>query len=724
MADVTGERYDFGDVRVDAARFCVTRDGLTLDLEPKAVDVLLFLIRHRDRLVLKDELLDAVWRDTFVTPNALTRVIAQLRKALGDDAHEARIIETVPRKGYRFLPPVAAAATDGAPIAPPIESAPSTPAVIPSPLPVVSARSGRFSRRGLVRAALPLVAGAALASSAWMWFRPASASPPAVADLVQLTTGGYESDPAISPDGRRLAFTAEENGLTNIYVRPLEGEGRIRVTTDGQRNMSAAWSPDGEYLAYHSGGRGGVWIVPALGGTPRQIVAQGSDPVWSPDGRRLAYSTYEGSFAERGEIQVVDVGGGIPVAVTAPGMPRGGHRYPAFSRDGSRIAFSVFDGSLGKSLWIASASPGPIRPELVADDVMPNHLAFTPDDRSLCWSGFGPRAAVGIWCTEAAAPRTTPVAVLPGVAGAAGLSIARDGTIAYAAREVDSDLWAVAIAADGRIAEPERVTRDTSRNSLPAMSPDGRRVAYAAWRPGNRSEAWMVDLESGRTSLLSANAREDVLSPTWTPDSAAVIVATGHAANRRLVRIDVDTLQQTPLAGLPVDIGNIALSPDGRSIAYHVSNPSGGLSAWIVPIEGGAPQRLSPPDRSAGYPAWSPDGRRLAIEVHDSGRAQIWTVNRDGTAPQAVTSAAGQHWPHSWAPDGDRIAFAGERDGVWNVWTVSSSSGAVAPITRFTSQTGYVRYPVWSRKNDRIVFERALESAKIWTARLSSGGGQ
>ena len=68
--------------------------------------MLLFLIERRDRLVLKEELLEGVWRDTFVTPNALTRVIAQLRKALGDDAQEARVIETVPRKGYRFLPAV------------------------------------------------------------------------------------------------------------------------------------------------------------------------------------------------------------------------------------------------------------------------------------------------------------------------------------------------------------------------------------------------------------------------------------------------------------------------------------------------------------------------------------------------------------------------------------------------------------------------------------------
>ena len=89
------------------------RAGVPLDLEPKALEVLLFLIERRERMVLKEELLDGVWRDTFVTPNALTRVIAQLRKALGDDAQEARVIETVPRKGYRFLPAVSTVPSNG-----------------------------------------------------------------------------------------------------------------------------------------------------------------------------------------------------------------------------------------------------------------------------------------------------------------------------------------------------------------------------------------------------------------------------------------------------------------------------------------------------------------------------------------------------------------------------------------------------------------------------------
>src|SRR6187401_525494 len=109
MRDLEALSYEFENIRVDVARFQVTRAGTALELEPKALEVLIFLLERRDRLVLKEEILDGVWRDTFVTPNALTRVIAQLRKTLGDDAQEARVIETVPRKGYRFLPDVVVA---------------------------------------------------------------------------------------------------------------------------------------------------------------------------------------------------------------------------------------------------------------------------------------------------------------------------------------------------------------------------------------------------------------------------------------------------------------------------------------------------------------------------------------------------------------------------------------------------------------------------------------
>ena len=95
----------FGDVRVDMRRMASRVRGEPVALEPKSFDVLRYLIENRDRLVGKDDLLDAVWGDTFVTPNVLTRAVAQLRRAIGDDAHDARYIETVRGAGIASSPP-------------------------------------------------------------------------------------------------------------------------------------------------------------------------------------------------------------------------------------------------------------------------------------------------------------------------------------------------------------------------------------------------------------------------------------------------------------------------------------------------------------------------------------------------------------------------------------------------------------------------------------------
>ena len=95
--------YEFDDVRVDPSAFRVTKAGRSVSLEPKAFEVLLFLVENPGRLVEKRELLERVWPNTVVTESAMTRVIADLRRALGDAAREARYVETVPTKGYRFI---------------------------------------------------------------------------------------------------------------------------------------------------------------------------------------------------------------------------------------------------------------------------------------------------------------------------------------------------------------------------------------------------------------------------------------------------------------------------------------------------------------------------------------------------------------------------------------------------------------------------------------------
>src|SRR5262245_15752332 len=122
-----GSVYEFDDVRVEPEAFRVLKAGHPIAIEPKAFDLLGFLIQHRGRLIEKQELLAAVWKDTTVTENAMTRVVAQLRKALGDPAGEPRYIETVPTRGYRFIAPVRLVDT------PPAGSPAPAPEVTPSP---------------------------------------------------------------------------------------------------------------------------------------------------------------------------------------------------------------------------------------------------------------------------------------------------------------------------------------------------------------------------------------------------------------------------------------------------------------------------------------------------------------------------------------------------------------------------------------------------------------
>jgi TolB-like protein/DNA-binding winged helix-turn-helix (wHTH) protein/lipoprotein NlpI len=116
--------YQFLDIRVEVTSFRVSKAGRPVALEPKAIETLVFLLERRGRLVERDELLNGVWRDSFVTPNALTRIIAQLRRELDDDPKEARIIETVPTRGYRFIAEVEQ-----------LEAEPSSPASVESRTP-------------------------------------------------------------------------------------------------------------------------------------------------------------------------------------------------------------------------------------------------------------------------------------------------------------------------------------------------------------------------------------------------------------------------------------------------------------------------------------------------------------------------------------------------------------------------------------------------------------
>jgi Tol biopolymer transport system component/DNA-binding winged helix-turn-helix (wHTH) protein len=688
--------------------------GTPVALEPKCFDVLRYLIEHRDRLVGKDDLLDAVWGDTFVTPNVLTRAVAQLRRAIGDDAHNARYIETVSRRGYRFLAEVTEGPADNG------GAAAEAPAVaVAAPPPTTPARTGKGPVLGLL-AAVAL----ALAGGAWWAAARRAPEPSAPARAFGLphrvtTRSGLNTWPTLSPDGRRVAYVSDRSGDLEIYVAGLAPGGReIAITSGGMQAMQPDWSPDGQWVVFHSRARRGIWVVPATGGVPEQVVEFGSDPAWSPDGERIVFTSDAGGMAAQSSLWTARRDGTERKELTRIGQPPGGHREPAWSADGRSVLFSVSRGGWGQEIWTVPASGGSPRRRLASPRIGGLSPQFAPDGRALYWGSPSTGSTGGSLWRQALDPAGNPVGeaseVLDIGGSLEGLSIARDGLMVYAVTESDMNLWAVDMRPDGPPAEPVRLTQDVIRTSSPHYTADGR-LAFAQFGPGRPISVGLMNDDG--------TGVEPLIAETWVANPQGV--RDGRILVTRLAPrpstywwVDPQTRRLAPAGRVEGDMTNARVSPDGRELAFHVIESTGVVNVWTRPLDGSGPRRRVTSDAEVmSYPAWSPDGRWLAVEIKRGDQTHVGVVPRDGGRVEQLTSEEGQSWPHDWSPDGERIAFAAERGGVWNVWAVTRRTRQATQLTHFKSASGYVRYPAWSPRGNRIAFERGTRESSVWTVR-------
>jgi Tol biopolymer transport system component len=546
---------------------------------------------------------------------------------------------------------------------------------------------------------------------------------PAAADLQlkRLTNRrGFTGTPAVAPDGHAVVYSSDASGSLELYlVNLVQGSGEVALTKDGGHNVQPSWSPDGQWIAFHSRRRGGVWIIPSSGGTPQQVADFGSDPAWAPDSRTIVFTSDAGGLAAQSSLWTVGRDGTDRRALTRVGTPAGGHRAPVYSHDGRHVAFIVSRGGWKTDVWIVDVASG--TPLLVGGSDNAADPCFAPGDRAILWGGStatgnGRLFRQGI--DENGSPAGATETVLPMDAGIVeGLSIAVDGTIAFSARTSDANLWATDLKPDGRGGEPVRLTDDVSRNTHADYSGDGR-IAYIQTAIGSPTSVWLMREDgSARAPLVSGTGGFD---PQFDHTAPRLLMSrVSGAAAWELVWVDLASRRMTP-AAIPIkDMMNPRLSPDATAIAFHRIEADGRMTVWTEGFDRTERKIASDPE-AVSYPAWSPDGKSLAVEIKRGDSTHIGVVARDGGPVEQLTDARGQSWPHSWAPDNDRIAFAGQRDGVWNLYSVSRRTRAVTQITFFTSGSGYVRYPAWSPSGSRIVFERALDTSNVWTMTLPS----
>jgi Tol biopolymer transport system component/DNA-binding winged helix-turn-helix (wHTH) protein len=699
--------YEFGDIRVDLGRMAATRGDAAIPIEPKAFDVLVYLVEHRDHLVSKDELLEAVWPGTFVTPNVLTRAIAQIRKAIGDDADAARYIETAAKRGYRFIAPV---------VVLPARSGAELNGTVPPVVPAPATKAHSTGRTALVLAAFLIIA---LGTVAVVLQRPrdpeTAASEPHLTRLSNRR--GFNGTPALSADGRSLVYSSDATGALELYLASLTpGMAEVPLTRDGGHNMQPAWSPDGQWIAYHSRKRGGIWIVPAAGGVPQQVTESGAEPAWAPDSSTLVFTSDSGGFAGQANLWTVKRDGSGRKALTQIGTPPGGHRSPAWSHDGRLIAFVVSRGALIRGVRIVDVATGAQQP---VDRILnASDPEFAPDDRAIVWGGATATGNGRIFrraLDEHGQPIGSTETLLPFDGGIVqSVSIARNGTIGFAAHVPDINLWAVDVDADGRGREPVRLTNDVARSSMPSYSADGR-IAYQQLPIGSPSAIWTINEDgTGREAFLPG---VEAFEGQWDRAGGRLLIDRREGQGVGMAWVDLASRRIEPVTFKNFGFLYWRLSPDAKAIAFHQIEKDGRMSVWTTTFDGRRTKIAEDPE-AVSYPVWSPDGTSLAVELKRGESTQIGVVTASGGPVTVLTDGRGQHWPSSWAPDGDRIAFAGEREGVWNLYTVSRKTRAVTPLTTFTSPAGYVRYPAWSPKGSRVVFERAQETSTVWTATL------
>ena len=635
-----------GDWWVDVHRGRLTQPGTAgpeVRLEPKALQVLLCLARRRGEVVAKEEIFREVWGDAFVGDQVLTNAIWELRRALGDDARGQRLIQTVPRRGYRLAEEAPGEAIAG-------------PAAVPDAAPPADLGRRPPARRARRALAIALAAAAVLAILAWaasrLPGRPTRGVTRFSVEFREPLAALYLPVAALSPDATRLVFVSESAGTTRLHLRTMDALEATPVPgTEGAH--APFFSPDGGAVGFYAAGELQTVALNGVGSPhPIQSIYTPRGAAWGDDG--WIYFT-PGSA---GEIWRVPATGGDAEQVSTLAGSEWSHRWPEVLPGAGAILFTVADDALVTGfdearIFVQSLSTG-TRRLLVDGGSYPRYAAgrlVFARDASLYAAPFDPERLV---------LTGTAVEVLAGVRrfpinGAAQFALARDGSLAYVPGRLE---WEpprslLRVARDGRerpLSEREQLYYD------PALSPEGRRLAVVIADRGN-SDLWVLDLERGARSRLTDTPGEEQ-GPLWTPDGTRIAYyyslhgpfqmywkrADGGGDAERLA---VSEHSQRPEA----------FTPDGRVLVYSEQRPETGFDLWALTLDGSAPPRPLLATRFHELHArLSPDGRWLAYASDESGGPQVYLRPFDGSGGALPLSAGGGSEPR-WHPSGRSVLY-------------------------------------------------------------------
>ena len=598
----------FGEFEFSVRAGELRRNGEILRLQYQPLRVLLVLLEYSPEVVTRDEIRGRAWPDDSIRDfdNSLRVAINKLRQAFGDDPDNPRYIETVPRRGYRWLFPVTVREAQPAVVEPEAMAASiavdvTPPAVPAEPAPITSI-SLKSARQPNLRRSFFLTLFLCAAAAAIVWFmRPQPVDPdPKVSPLT--TYPGLENMPALSPDGTRVAFAWTGPNVGDpykVYVKRIGDEGaqRITETPPEAADGDPVWTPDGRSLYFYrrGGPSSGIYVAPAQGGTARQLIATSISGSLirrarfdiSPQGNSIIYPD---RLPERQTIALflLDLTTMKSRQLTFPPPNSEGDGDPAFSHDGKTIVFQRNVLNL-EEVYVMPAAGGDVR-LLTKDRRMDiDGFAWTGDDRYILVGGQHFRR---ISASEAERDST----MIPYLPGPVNFPSLRGSLLAYSEGWINANLWKLELSGPSRAdGEPTKLIASTRQQAAASFSPDGSQIAFQSDRSGNW-EIWKANRDGSNAVQL--------------------------------------THFRGPMAGTP------RWSPDGREIAFD-SRASEVSEIYLVSADGGEPRQVTTGSAANEVPAWSRDSKWLYYSSNRDGVINIWKMPAAGGPEQRVTVNGG-----------------------------------------------------------------------------------
>jgi len=582
------------------------------------------------------------------------------------------------------------------------------------------------------RGRLPWIAAAvfllALPASWWIGDRRASTAATGSSQELSITPFttnlGYNGEPTIAPDNQTIAYVSDRTGRFDIFLRQVGTSADIALTRDQGDNIQPAFSPDGRQVAFVSSRAGGseifypgfdnpmmggdIWVMPALGGTPRRVARDGNFPSWSPDGTKIVFTRYRIGLFE------VAASGGDVREIKLPSTNTGqGHYYPAYSSD-SRWVFFEDNANGINAVPVTGGAPQQI--------ATGRHPVWDTSSQAVIYSDSREGNNHSLWSVPFSAqdgkPSGTPRALTIGRGRDWQPAVSKDGKlVAFTAMQTAFNLESVPFDAEaGRVlGSPHVWTTGNQVSYFMRFSPDGRSVAFESSRGAGR-HIWRVDIGADPV-LLTSDPKFEETFPQWSPDGTTIAFTrqpAGAPNAKSLWLMDADGANPRQI----LEGNNLTRwLADGSGLVYqNLKN-----LIFFYDLTNGRSQPITTQADVVTMHTPSPDAKWIVYQstTKDAGNVDVHAVGLDGGQPRVVVSTRRQDFHPFFSPSGRWVYFQPDHKNLYRVPGPAQDWEQTDPakITDLPESGLFLEDPQISRDGKQLLYSRGHITGDIWILR-------